>query len=95
LPTSRKRGFTPEGTLDKSPCYRQHFSKITVDIVGPLSPCTVSGNIFILTVIDFASHAPLAYTIKTDTAAEVVRLSMLVLTTFGFPDQILSDCGSV
>ena len=65
-----------------------------MDIVGPLTPCTVSGNRFILTVIDFASHFPLAYPIKTQTAAEVVRCLILVFTTFGFPDQILSDCGS-
>ena len=60
----------------------------------PLTPCTVSGNRFILTGIDFASHFPLAFPIKTHTAAEVVRCLIYVFTTFGFPDQILSDCGS-
>src|SRR6218665_287173 len=73
------------------------FSKIAVDIVGPLTPCTVSGNRFILTVIDFASHFPFAYPIKTHTAAEIVRCLILAFTTLGFPDQIillLSDCGS-
>jgi len=53
------------------------FSKITVDIVGPLTPYAVSGNRFILTVIDFASHFSLAYPIKTRTAAEVVRCLVL------------------
>ena len=61
---------------------------------GPLTPCTVSGNRFILTVIDFASHFPLAFRIKTHTAAELVRCLILVFTTFGFPDQIMSDCSS-
>ena len=42
----------------------------------------------------FASHFPLAYPIKTHAAAEVVHCLILVFTTFGFTDQILSDCGS-
>ena len=67
------------------------FSKIAVDIVGQLTPCTVFGSRFILTVIDFASHFSLAYPIKTHTAAEVVRCLILVFTAFGFPDQMLSD----
>src|SRR6218665_380067 len=90
LPTSWKGVFT----LINLPVINNVFSKIAVDIVGPLTPCTVSGNRFILTVIDFARLFLLAYPIKTHTAAEVVRCLILVLTTFGFPDLILSDCGS-
>src|SRR6218665_1377038 len=109
MPTSRKRGNI--------------FSKTSVDIVGPLRPCTVPRNRFILTVINFASHFPLGYRnrnrklqtskaplksqaqapaysralrypAKTYTAANIVRCLILVFTTFGFPDQMLSDCGS-
>ena len=94
MPTSRKRGFISKGTLDQTPSNWNHFLQVAVDIFGPLTPCTVSGNRFILTVIDFASHFPLAYPIKTHTAAEVVCCLILVFTTFGFPDQILSDCGT-
>ena len=67
MPTSSKRGLTSEGI--NLPVINKVFSKIAVDIVGPL---TVSGNRFILTVIDFASHFPLAYPIKTHKAVEVV-----------------------
>jgi len=89
------KGASPQrAPLLNLPVIGTNFSKIVVDIVGPLTPCTVSGNTFILTVIDFASHFPLAYPIKTHTAAEVVRCLILVFTTFGFPDQILSDCGN-
>jgi len=89
------KGASPQrAPLINLPVIGSIFSKIAVDIVGPLTPCTVSGNRFILTVIDFASHFPLAYPIKTHTTAEVVRCLISVFTTFGFPDQILSDCGS-
>ena len=54
----------------------------------------MSGNRFILTAIDFASHFPLAYPLKTHTAAEVVRCLIHVFSTFEFSDEMLSDCGS-
>ena len=54
----------------------------------------MSGNRFILTLIDFTSHFFQVYPIRTHTAAEVVRCLILVFTTFGFSDHILSDCGS-
>jgi|SRR6218665_425459 len=54
----------------------------------------MSGNRFILTVIDFTSHFPLVYPLITHTAAEVVRCLIHVFSTFGSPDEMLSDCGS-
>jgi transposase InsO family protein len=69
------------------------FSKIAVDIVGPLKKCK-SGNRFILTVIDLASHYPLAFPLQTHTAAEVVKCLIQVFSNYGFPDELLSDCGS-
>src|SRR6218665_1963081 len=75
LPTSWKGVFT----LINLPVINNVFSKIAVDIVGPLTHCAVSGNRF-----DFASHFPLAHPIKVHTAAEVVKCLILVFTTFGF-----------
>src|SRR6218665_2558514 len=61
-------GASPQrAPLINLPVINNAFSKIAVDIVGPLTPCTVSGNRFILTVIDFASHFPLAFPLKTHT----------------------------
>src|SRR6218665_3561446 len=69
------------------------LSRIAIDVVGPLKPC-VSGCRFILTVIDFASHYPLAFAFKNHTAIEVVRCLIEVFTQYGFPDELLSDCGT-
>jgi len=69
------------------------FSKIAVDIVGPLKKCK-SGNRFILTVIDLASHYPLVFPLPTHTAVEVVKCLIQVFSNYGFPDELLSDCGS-
>jgi len=54
----------------------------------------VSANRFILTVIDFAGHFPLAYPLKTHTAAEVIRCLIHVFSTVGFLGEMLSDFGS-
>ena len=65
------------------------FSKLAIDIVGPLKTCQ-----FILTVIDFTSHYPLAYPLKSHTAMDVVKCLVEVFSQYVFPDKLLSDCGT-
>ena len=69
------------------------FSKLAIDIVGPLKTCP-SGNRFILTVIDFTSHYPLAYPLKSHTAMDEVICLVEVFSQYVFPDELLSDCGT-
>jgi len=47
-----------------------------------------------MTVLCTASHFPLAYPIKRHNAAEDLKFLIDVFTKFGFPDEILSDCGT-
>jgi len=72
------------------PVIEDIFSRIAIDVVGPMKTCT-SGCHFILSVFDFASHY---YPLKNHTAFEVVRCLIEEFTQFGFPDELLSDCGS-
>lgn len=76
------------------PVISKPFSRLAIDIVGPLSTCDKSRNRFILTVMDLATHYPLAFPLRTHTALEVAKALISVFTMFGFPDEILSDCGS-
>ena len=69
------------------------FSKLAIDIVGPLKTCQ-SGNRFILTVIDFTSHYLLAYNLKSYTEMDVVKCLVEVFSQYGLADELLSDCGS-
>lgn len=64
-----------------------------MNVVGPLKPCTRSGNRFILTVIDMATHYPLAFPLITHSARDVVKCLIQVFSLFGMLDE-LSDCGS-
>jgi len=76
------------------PLISQPFSRVAMDIVGPLPTCTNSGNRFILTVLDMATHYPEAIALPGHTAAQVAQALTQVFSHFGFPDEILSDQGT-
>src|SRR6218665_1861797 len=61
--------------------------------IGSLKTCQ-SGNRFILTVIDFPPHYPLAYPLKSHTAMDVVKCLVELFSHCGFPDELHSDCGT-
>ena len=76
------------------PVIDKPWSRIALDIVGPLDICDKSGNRFILTIMDLATHFPFAFPLKVHTAVEVAKALVSVFTTFGFPDEVLTDQGS-
>ena len=88
-----KANVQSQAPLTNLPVIGEVFSKLAVDIVGPLKTCQ-SGNRFILTVIDFTSHYPLAYPLKSHTTMNVVKCLVEVFSHYGFPDELLSDCGT-
>src|SRR5678815_2843397 len=53
------------------PVISSPFSRLAVDIVGPLKTCAKSGNEYILTVMDLATHYPLAFPLKKHCAIAV------------------------
>jgi len=75
------------------PLITEPFTCIAIDIVGPL-PVTKSGNRFILTVMDLATHYPEATPLKDHTTRTVAQALCGVFSHFGFPEEILSDQGS-
>ena len=88
-----KANVQSRAALLNLPVIDEVFSKLAVDIVGTLKTCQ-SGNRFILTVINFTSHYPLAYPLKSHTATDVVKCLVEVFSHYGFPDELLSDCGT-
>ena len=59
-----------------------------------MRPCGKSGNRFILSVIDFASHFPLAYPLQSHSAYEVVKCLIRAFTRFEVPNELPSECGT-
>ena len=76
------------------PLMSEPFSRIAIDIVGPLPKCPKSGNRFILTVLDMATHYPEAIPLPEHTAASVAKALSGVFSRFGFANEVLSDQGS-
>ena len=88
------KGLHPQKAPLKSlPVISKPYDLIAMDIVGPL-PKTQSGNRFILTVIDMATHFPEAIALPSHTAADVASALADIFSRFGFPDRILSDQGT-
>ena len=81
------------GKLHSLPLVNEPFSRIAIDIVGPLPRCDETGNRFILTVLDLATHFPEAVAMKEHKASDVASGLLTVFSRFGFPKEILSDLG--
>ena len=89
-----QRGTKARAPLINLPVIEKPFSRIAIDIVGPLETCDKTGNRFILTIMDLATHFPFAIPLKVHTAVEVAKALVSIFTTFGFPDEVLSDQGT-
>ena len=76
------------------PVLSEPFSRVAIDIVGPLPVCKESGNRYILTVFDLASHYPDAICLKDIKTHTIVTALTNVFSHFGFPQELLSDRGS-
>ena len=84
----------PPAPLVSVPLMSEPWTRIAIDIVGPLPPCPKTGNRFILTCIDMASHYPEAIPIKRHTAEDIANALAQIFAHFGFPEEILSDQGT-
>ncbi len=76
------------------PLVLEPFTRVAMDIVGSLPTCPKTGNRFILSVIDLATHYPEAIPLPDHTAKSVAQGLVGVFSHFGFPEEILSDQGS-
>jgi hypothetical protein len=89
-----KGGKPAPAPLHSLPVISEPFQRVAIDIVGPLPICEDSGNRFILTILDLATHFPEAVPLKQHTAKDVAQALISVFTRFGFPTELLSDQGS-
>jgi transposase InsO family protein len=77
----------------KTPIIREPFSKIAIDIVGPLSR-TKKGNKYILTVIDEGTRYPEAFPLPSIEAERIAQSLVQLFSRVGVARVILSDQGS-
>ena len=70
------------------------FSRVAVDIVGPLEPVTRSGKRFIMTYVDMATRYPDAVALGTITSEKVAQALLEICSRVGFPEVLTTDNGS-
>ena len=69
------------------------FSRVAIDIVGPINPGLSAGYRFMLTLIDYATGFPEAIPLKNTTSIDVSEALMTAFSRIGIPKEILSDRG--
>ncbi|KAF7685984.1 Retrovirus-related Pol polyprotein from transposon, partial [Cucumispora dikerogammari] len=89
---SQKR--TKPVPLVKMPIISVPFSRVSMDIVGPLLPSSAEGHKYILTLIDWATGFPEAVPLKTIDSISVAEALLTIFSRVGIPNEILSDQGS-
>lgn len=85
----RDKGKAP---LKRVPIIGEVFSKLSVDLVGPL-PKSEKGNKYLLTVICAASRYPEALPIADIRSETIIEALMLAFSRLGFPRTIQTDLG--
>ena len=75
------------------PIIETPFSRIAMDIVGPL-PKSARGHKYILVIVDYATRFPEAIPLRAATAKAVAHELVMLFSKVGIPDSILSDQGT-
>ncbi|XP_067685776.1 uncharacterized protein [Haliotis asinina] len=83
----------PPAPLKVVPAVGEAFSKVLIDIVGPL-PKTSQGNQYLLTIMCLNTRFPEAIPLRKVTAAVVTKALIKYFTMTGLPNEIQSDQGS-
>lgn len=89
-----KLGKTKTQQLNITDTQVEPWTKLALDIVGPLQP-TTNGFRYILSCQDNLSKYILAFPLKTETAEEISQILVKsIILIFGIPTIILTDQGT-
>lgn len=89
--TAKRR--TPRYPLVPLPILSRPFSRIAMDLVGPLV-VSEEGHRYILTVVDYSTRYPEAFPLKETTSTDIARALMEMFSRVGIPEEIITDRGS-
>ncbi|XP_063615688.1 uncharacterized protein LOC134788803 [Penaeus indicus] len=79
--------------LVSMPVINEPFSRVAIDLVGPLSP-SERGHRYILTLIDCATRFPEAVPLRSIDTVTVAENLIDIFSRVGIPKEILSDRGT-
>ena len=88
------KGKVANVSLEKMPIVGIPFERVTVDLIGPITPASERGHRYILSIVDYATHYPEAVALKKISTEDVAEALVGVFSRVGIPKEILSDCGT-
>ena len=87
------KGKISQLPLGKMPLIDTPFTRVAIDLVGPIFPATDTGNRFILTVVDYATRYPEAKALKKIDSETVAEALVEIYSRVGIPREVLTDQG--
>ena len=81
----------PRVPLGDTPLIGVSFRRVTVNLVGPISPASEKGHRYILTLVDYATRYPEVVQLKNIETETVARVLLDMYSRLGIPEEILSD----
>ncbi|XP_063613788.1 uncharacterized protein LOC134787019 [Penaeus indicus] len=89
----------PKGKIRKAPMVQmpiisEPFSRVAIDIVGPISPPSSRGHKYMLTLIDMATRFPEAVPLRNIDSVTVAEALLTIFARVGIPKEILSNRGT-
>ena len=87
------KGKTPKAPLGNVPIIDTPFTRVAVDLIGPL-PKSANGYRYALTLVDYATRYPEAVPLKRIDVCEVAEALVSIFSRVGIPREILSDRGT-
>lgn len=88
------KGRVARAKLGRMPIIQDPFSRVAVDIVGPIEPRASDGSRYILTIVDYATRYPEAIALRNIDTVSVAEALLEVFSRVGIPKEILSDRGA-
>ena len=80
--------------LEKVPIITEPFSRVNIDLVGPIVPTSKAGHKYVLTLIDLATGYPEAVPLKNIETSTIAESLLEIFSRVGIPKEILSDNGA-
>ena len=88
------KGRVVKVPLGKMPLVDVPFSRVVIDLIGPIVPVSARGHKWALTLIDVATRFPEAVPLKHIDTISVAEALMGIFSRTGVPREISSDQGS-
>ncbi|KAK7097274.1 hypothetical protein V1264_004279 [Littorina saxatilis] len=88
------KGRVPSAPLQPLPVIEVPFSRVCIDLIGPIKPVSARGHQYALVLVDVATRYPEAVPLKSTTTEAVAEALLGIFTRTGLPDEVLSDLGT-